>query len=239
MEKDKIELKDQELITKFRTLIQDKKKLAKEKQPPEKIPFRTFLVLGILVVSGLVFLLNQSPDRLSASEKPQQQAPTTMEISASPNAPNPPAAARNEPGKETETRLPDSDPMPPDRMNGPQVNKTKITTSSEIAIKALISCSGVKNRQHSPPETRFSLSQGAAPTIWMEVLSKKQPFTLTHVYYCNSQKYCEVPLPISYPRMRTWSSVTLGASAHIGRWKVEVVDDGGAVLDQIEFSVIK
>ena len=73
----------------------------------------------------------------------------------------------------------------------------------------------------------------------MKVISENPPFTLTHVYYFNKRKYSEVPLAIRYHRMRTWSSVTLKSPDHIGKWRVEVIDDSGAKLDQIEFAVVK
>ena len=75
--------------------------------------------------------------------------------------------------------------------------------------------------------------------VWMKVLSKKPPFTLTHVYYLNGQKYCEVPLAIRYHRMRTWSSVSLRSPDHIGKWRVDVIAENGTTLDQIAFTVVK
>jgi Protein of unknown function (DUF2914) len=97
----------------------------------------------------------------------------------------------------------------------------------------------VKNKQYSRPIIKSSLAQAASPKIWMKVLSENPPFTLSHVYYFNERKYCEVPLAIRYNRMRTWSSVSLKSPDHIGKWRVEVIADNGAKLDQVEFTVVK
>ena len=110
---------------------------------------------------------------------------------------------------------------------------------SGIRIEEIISCSSVSDKQYSRPKSKFSLAQDATPKVWMKVISENPSFTLTHVYYFNKRKYCEVPLAIRYHQMRTWSSVTLRSPDHIGKWRVEVIDDSGAKLDQIEFVVVK
>ncbi len=110
---------------------------------------------------------------------------------------------------------------------------------SKIRIEEIISCSSVNNKQYSRPKIKFSLAQDNTPMIWMKVISENPPFTLTHVYYFNGQKYYEVPLAIRYHRMRTWSSVTLRSPDHIGKWHVDVITDNGEKLDQIEFMVVK
>lgn len=106
-----------------------------------------------------------------------------------------------------------------------------------IKISKIVSCSGVSDRQCVSPRTTFSLSDVPTPFVWMNVLSDTQPFTLTHVYYLNGHPYCEVPLDIRYPRMRTWSRITLDSMDQMGNWRVEVVADDGEILDRIEFTV--
>lgn len=117
--------------------------------------------------------------------------------------------------------------------------KREADMPSGIRIEKIISCTGVNDRQYSSPRTEFSLARDTTPWVWMTVMSENPPFTLTHVYYCNGQKYCEVPLAIRYHRMRTWSRVSLESPDHIGRWRVEVVDDRGSKLDQVEFLVVE
>jgi hypothetical protein len=136
----------------------------------------------------------------------------------------------------------DTTSIPVDPQNSPEKfsnQKVQGDMPSGIIVEEIISCSSVKNKQYSRPKIEFSLAQDTRPKIWMKVISENPPFTLTHVYYCNGQKYCEVPLAIRYHRMRTWSHVTLRLPEHIGKWRVEVIDDRGAKLDQIEFIVVK
>ncbi len=108
-----------------------------------------------------------------------------------------------------------------------------------IQIHKIVSCGSVIDRQYVLPKTRFSLKENPTPVVWMKVLSDNPPFTLTHVYYLNDRKYCEVPLSILYPHMRTWSSVTLKHPDHEGEWRVEVITGSGIKLDQIEFTVVE
>jgi hypothetical protein len=61
---------------------------------------------------------------------------------------------------------------------------------------------------------------------------------LTHVYSLNGNHYCDVPLQIPYPHMRTWSKITIDRDVHIGQWRVEVIAENGENLDQIEFTVV-
>lgn len=108
-----------------------------------------------------------------------------------------------------------------------------------IQIHKIVSCGSVIDRQYVSPKSRFSLKEDPTPVVWMTVLSDNPPFTLTHVYYMNDRKYCEVPLSIRYPHMRTWSSVTLNHPEHEGEWRVEVITGSGVKLDQIEFTVVE
>lgn len=109
---------------------------------------------------------------------------------------------------------------------------------SNIRIHELVSCSSVSNRQYVSQKTIFSIKEESPPVVWMNVLSDNPPFTLTHIYYVNGRRYCEVPLEIRHPRMRTWSYVTVGNSDHHGQWRVEVTTDAGEKLGQIEFTVV-
>ena len=72
----------------------------------------------------------------------------------------------------------------------------------------------------------------------MDVRSEKPPFQLRHVYYLNDRRYCVVPLDIRYPRMRTWSTVSLEYPTQAGKWRVDVETREGEVLSQVEFSVV-
>jgi hypothetical protein len=110
--------------------------------------------------------------------------------------------------------------------------------AAAIQIEEIVSCSSVSKRRYVAPRTVFSLKKSPKPFVWMNVLSEKQPFTLTHVYYLNGRKYCAVPLEIRHPRMRTWSNVTLRSRKHSGKWRVAVMTGDGRKLEEVEFTVV-
>jgi hypothetical protein len=83
----------------------------------------------------------------------------------------------------------------------------------------------------------FALNQHNNPHIWMDVRSQSLPYVLKHVYYHEGRKYFEIPLAIKYPRMRTWSNITLQSPTQVGSWRVEIVTEDGTVLDQVMFRV--
>ncbi len=104
-------------------------------------------------------------------------------------------------------------------------------------ISRLFTCSQVHARECVGEQSVFSLNEYRNPHVWMEVYSDALPYTLTHVYYHEGQKYCEVPLEIKFPRMRTWSYITLENTTQTGLWYVEIVAEDGTVLEDITFKV--
>jgi len=108
-----------------------------------------------------------------------------------------------------------------------------------IRIARVVTCTGVSNRQFVSPKRVFSMARDKKPVVWMEVYSEKQklPYTLKHVYFVNGRRYCTVPLKIRYPRMRTWSRITLRHAYQVGQWRVDVVDDRETVLASLKFRV--
>lgn len=114
---------------------------------------------------------------------------------------------------------------------------SKPGSSSGVHISHLITCGNVHEKQFVSPKSEFSLAADPFVMVWMRVLSKTPPLTLKHVYSVNGKHYCDVPLQIPYPHMRTWSKVTIDRDIHLGQWHVDVVDENGDILDQIEFTV--
>jgi hypothetical protein len=105
-------------------------------------------------------------------------------------------------------------------------------------IRKIVVCRRVIKRQWSDEEQLFSIKQGDKPHVWMDVRSKSQPFIMKHVYYKDNIKFFEVPLDILYPRMRTWSYITLLPNRSAGSWKVEILADDGMLMEQIQFEVV-
>jgi len=109
---------------------------------------------------------------------------------------------------------------------------------TDIRIADIAACQGVKNKKAVSRQNVFSLQEGAKPYVWMDVRSKKTPYPLRHVYYLNGRRYCVVPLEINYPRMRTWSNVTLRHRNEAGQWRVDVITGKGEILSQVQFTVV-
>ena len=113
-----------------------------------------------------------------------------------------------------------------------------VAPEGSIRIAGITVSQNVRNKQPVSRKTEFSIKQGAKPYVWMDVRSEKPPFELRHVYYLNDRRYCVVPLDIRYPRMRTWSTVSLEYPTQIGQWRVDVETRDGEILSRVEFSVV-
>lgn len=167
----------------------------------------------------------------SVEQKPAVAMETISTEEETPGASTTPTAPAPQVEEDAETETvatvpPKPEPVPVS-VSGPSIN-----------IAKLVPCAGVQDRQFVSPQTVFSLKKVSKPVVWMTVLTDKPPFTLTHVYYHNDKKYCEVPLEIKYPRMRTWSRLTLTQDYQTGRYRVEVVTNEGKVLAETEYTVV-
>ena len=91
---------------------------------------------------------------------------------------------------------------------------------------------GLESREIVGESTEFDVSAGRV-YCWTKIVSENVPTTITHVWYADGEKAAEVPLSISYPTTRTWSSKAIWA----GKWKVDVVSESGEVLDSRNFTV--
>lgn len=107
-----------------------------------------------------------------------------------------------------------------------------------IRIAEMVTCQGVQNRQPVDRKNVFSIKEGAKPYVWMDVRSQNTPYTLRHFYYLNDRRYCVVPLEIRYPRMRTWSTITLQYPTQTGKWRVDVVTRQEDVIARVDFLVV-
>ena len=261
MNREQIENKDRQLLEKVRATVKrnEPQPIQSESVGKRVKPWLSVLFIA-LIVAGLWMFRQQSAttvssgpvpaapdaaqadttpvdDRASATSaaadvQPHRPAPDPVPTvptvpAAIPLAPAPhPPEATRQPAMLLKTMLVDL----------PEVLET-VAPSSSVRIAEIVACRGVDQRQCVSPTTTFSLQETPTPVVWMNVLSDQQPFTLTHAYYLNGRKYCDVPLKIRYPRTRTWSNVTLAHPYQTGRWRVEVVDADGEKLSQIEFTV--
>lgn len=172
---------------------------------------------------------------LAATENESSSNPAALQDSTAPQRLPSPDESIPPAGVETATNSIQADSEPP----AESAAAGALAPSTGVQITHLVSCGGVRDKQFISAKSTFSVSADTNAMVWMRVLSKTPPFTLTHVYYLNGKHYCNVPLKIPYPHMRTWSKVTIDRDIHIGQWHVDVVAETGETLDQIEFTVVQ
>jgi len=80
--------------------------------------------------------------------------------------------------------------------------------------------------------TEFDAGAGKV-YCWMRIACGDIPKEVKHIWYLENEKLLEVPLTVKFPSMRTWSTKNIRP----GNWRVEVVDEAGAVLGQTSFTV--
>ncbi|BBO85739.1 hypothetical protein DSCO28_63050 [Desulfosarcina ovata subsp. sediminis] len=268
MTRETIETHDQVLLKKIRDIVDRKEKKIEVVRPLWKSPkiWLPAIALAVVIAGLTIFEREPSRRRLPPSSvaagidrdlsqlapAPAVPTPATRVAPVAPSAgPEETAAAPiptsggpvdTVPVEESEA-VPLEVDTPPDRETTtlPASQKGALNTDSRpslIRIAALATCAEVRDRQCVSPQDTFSLNDGSMPVVWMNVLSDAQPFTLTHVYFHDGEKYSEIPLAIRFPRMRTWSRITLSRPSQAGRWRVEVMTEAGETIGQIEFTVV-
>ncbi|MBC2717206.1 MAG: DUF2914 domain-containing protein [Desulfobacteraceae bacterium] len=260
-----IEKRDKEVVEKFRAVVASKER--RKKKARIRL-FGVLLVIACAGLITFYKNLSQPPvpeavmnksnaialnravdDSLSLQESEEIQVPAAeiIELSAISQDLNPQSPDSDI--QSAELIIPEKKITPePVPVLKPQVKTSGKMGLSEIPMQParetnirifeIVTCQGVKNKRAVSRQNIFSLQKGAKPYVWMDVRSKQTPYKLRHVYYLNGRRYCEVPLTIHYPRMRTWSNVTLRNKNEAGQWRVDVVTRKGELLSQVEFTVV-
>lgn len=60
--------------------------------------------------------------------------------------------------------------------------------------------------------------------------------SIKHIWYYGDKKVSEIVLDVKYPNFRTYSYKTIPPN-WIGKWRVEIVANDGAVLKTVEFNI--
>ena len=111
-----------------------------------------------------------------------------------------------------------------------------------LRIAGCFLCSDIKDKmpQGLKKGTKkiFYINQDKSAFVWTEIRTESFPAIIYHTYYLNGEKKYTVPLKIKYPRMRTWSKITLNNETKAGLWKVEISLKDGTILKQVEFEVV-
>jgi hypothetical protein len=101
-----------------------------------------------------------------------------------------------------------------------------------LTVEKIVTATSVENREPVGDKTEFEAAVGKV-SCWTKVVAKTTPATIKHVWYLGDKKVFEQALELKNPTSRTWSTKAVKA----GKWKVEVTDEGGAVLSSVEFTV--
>ncbi len=266
-----IENRDQEVISKFRSVVYDKERQKKKKKIRAGLTggFLAVCCVGLLAVflyfggekdadTARYYSDRIALDTIDNSNPPSPSTEGTLPVETG-QASRAPANDKNldggpiktiavpaYPDKKTPTNnislakasdkplksLTEETPVEPKRAPDPREG---------IRIERLVPCLKVENRQYISPQTEFSIEKDGQPDVWvwMDVRSEKMelPYTLRHVYFFNNRRHASVTLNIKYPRMRTWSNITLENDKYAGKWRAEVLTEDGRKLSQAEFNV--
>lgn len=107
-----------------------------------------------------------------------------------------------------------------------------------LRVTRVAACNGVAAREPVEPSETLVSETGKRLYIWCEVDAKVLPTTITHRYFQGDRLIQEVSLAVRDHRWRTWSYHTMAAGRSEGQWRVEIVDEGGAVLAVVPVTVV-
>nr|WP_320190558.1 DUF2914 domain-containing protein [uncultured Desulfobacter sp.] len=255
MNKTSIEDRDQDLMKKFRNIVEEKKQL--NEQEPQKRPWPAFTLAGFIMAAIIVAIAyHMIPERVHTAPSPTPAKVKTAALKTPVSMPDPTLTQGEKPSipdeKPPQEPLTESAPVIPAKEEEPSLEVVQtpekaapietlpeIVNSTDATIKELVICRSIKNRQYVSPENRFSMKNGAKPAVWtwMNALTDKPPQELSHIYYLNGKRFCRVILPVPFPRTRTWSKVTMKRPAQAGSWRVDVVNKNGQVIARANFTV--
>lgn len=262
MDRHHIEKKDLEVIEKYRSAVVDKH-LAK--QIRIRMAKRFGLLLAICCIVLLVFFGRPGRERpVSTAAKAVKIAAVnnTGSVGSLATAPDqrsigqtatPEAREQKSPvesdlaGNRTEsatstihksTEKSEQGEIPPEdrKMIRPEFSKPASALFG-TRITKITTCSFVVDRQHSTPQKVFSVQKDAKAFVWINIHSKKVPYTIRLAFYHNGRRYCSIPLRIRYLRTRTWGYITLNKKNAIGKWHADVLLKEQR-LSRIPFTVV-
>jgi hypothetical protein len=110
--------------------------------------------------------------------------------------------------------------------------KTEKGASPALKVEKIVVATSVDNHEPVGENTAFEASVGTL-SCWTKVTALTTPATIKHVWYFGDKKVFEQSLDLKFPSTRTWSS----KAVKTGSWKVVVMDDSGAELSSVNFTV--
>lgn len=113
---------------------------------------------------------------------------------------------------------------------------TKVAAESEISIVKAVACTGIENHEPVDPDTYFDMYEGKVWVYSKVKMPKGEKGKIQHVYYLGDKEIQTIELDVKGPTFRTRSYKTMTENL-CGEWKVEILTEGGKLLDTVEFSV--
>lgn len=101
-----------------------------------------------------------------------------------------------------------------------------------VKVEKIVTAAGVENREPVGESSAFAAGTERIYT-WTKISAAQPPVKIKHVYYLNDKKVSEFELAVNGSPYRVWS----WKNVRPGSWKVEVVDEAGAVLASVVFTV--
>jgi hypothetical protein len=110
--------------------------------------------------------------------------------------------------------------------------KSTEANGGSLKVMKSVLCQSVKDRE--PQEEVNSAKIGDVLVGWMQIQSAEDT-TVTHRWMLDGQTISDVSLNVkTSPSYRAWSRKTIGSA---GNWKWQILDAGGNVLKEVEFTV--
>lgn len=101
-----------------------------------------------------------------------------------------------------------------------------------VKVEKIVTAAGVENREPVGEASAFAAGTERV-YVWTRISAQRPPVKIKHVFYRDDKPAGEIELAVNGSPYRVWSWKT----ARPGNWKVDVVDEAGAVLASLVFTV--
>jgi hypothetical protein len=105
--------------------------------------------------------------------------------------------------------------------------------SLEVAVAAI--CQDVVDREPVDAGVSFSAAVGTL-YCFTKITGAQDATKVTHVWYFGAEERARVELDVNSDNWRTWSSKIIQAH-EIGSWRVDVLNEAGTVLKELQFEI--
>ena len=103
----------------------------------------------------------------------------------------------------------------------------------EVAVAAI--CQDVVDREPVDAGVSFPASVGTL-YCFTKITGAQNPTKISHVWYFGATERARVELDVNSDNWRTWSSKIIQAH-EIGSWRVDVLNEAGTVLKELQFEI--